>query len=67
MPFGRIVACPGSETVPKRGGGINLSLSQLLVIGALVLTVLSLLGIGLAGIPLLPLAVLLLCLAWLVP
>lgn len=52
--------------MPKRGG-INLSLSQILVVGALVLTVLSLLGIGLAGLPLLPLAVLLLCLAWLVP
>ena len=44
-------------------------MNQLLVIVALILTVLDLLNvnIGLRGLPLLPLAVLLLCLAWLVP
>jgi hypothetical protein len=53
--------------VPRGGGNLRLSLSQLLVAVALVLTVLDLLNVGLRGIPLLPLAVLLLCLAWLVP
>ena len=45
----------------------QLSVSQLLVVGAPILTVLDLLNVGLRGLPLLPLAVLLLCLAWLVP
>ena len=53
--------------MPRRGGNLNLSVTQLLVIGALILTVLDLLNIGLRGLPFLPLAVLLLCLAWLVP
>ena len=53
--------------MPRGGGHLRLSLSQLLVAVALVLTVLDLLNVGLRGIPLLPLAVLLLCLAWLVP
>ena len=53
--------------MPRRGGRLNFSANQLLVIGALILTVLDLLNVGLRGLPLLPLAVLLLCLAWLVP
>ena len=55
--------------MPRRGGNLNLrfSTSQILVIVALILTVLDLLNVGLRGIPLLPLAVLLLCVAWLVP
>jgi len=52
--------------MPRRGG-FNLSTSQLLVVVALILTVLDLLRVGVSGLPLLPLAVLLLCLAWLVP
>jgi hypothetical protein len=51
--------------MPRRGG-LRLGTNQLLVIIALVLTVLDLLNFR-VGIPLLPLAVLLLCLAWLVP
>ena len=55
--------------MPRGGGNLKLSVSQLLVVGALILTVIDLLNlnIGLRGIPLLPLAVLLLCLAWLLP
>ena len=55
--------------MPRRGGNLKLRVSQLLVVGALVLTVVDLLdlNIGLRGVPLLGLAVLLLCLAWLVP
>jgi hypothetical protein len=53
--------------MPRRAGNLTFSLNQLLVILALILTVLDLLNIGLRGIPLLPLAVLLLCIAWLVP
>jgi hypothetical protein len=53
--------------MPRRAGNLTFSLNQLLVIVALILTVLDLLNIGLRGIPLLPLAVLLLCIAWLVP
>jgi hypothetical protein len=45
--------------------GPKLGPTQLLVIVALILTVLDLLRIGVGGLPLLPLAVLLLCLAWL--
>ena len=53
----------------KGGGNLKLSVSQLLVVGALILTLIDLLNlnIGLRGIPHLPLAVLLLCLAWLLP
>ena len=51
----------------RRGGNLKLNVSQLLVVGALILAVLDLLNIGFRGVPLLPLAVLLLCLAWLVP
>jgi hypothetical protein len=53
--------------MPRRGGNLRFSANQLLVVVALILTVLDLLNVGLGGIPLLPLAVLLLCLAWLVP
>jgi hypothetical protein len=55
--------------MPRGGGNLKLSVSQLLVVGALILTVVDLLNlnIGLRGVPLLPLAVLLLCLAWLLP
>ena len=42
-------------------------LNRLLVIAALILTILELLNIGVRGLPLLPLAVLLLCIAWLAP
>jgi hypothetical protein len=50
-----------------RRRGLALGPSQILVVIALVLTVLELLNVGVRGLPLLPLAVLLLCLAWLVP
>jgi hypothetical protein len=53
--------------MPRGGGSLKLGVNQILVVVALILTVLDLLNIGLRGIPLLPLAVLLLCLAWLVP
>jgi hypothetical protein len=54
--------------MPRRlGGGLSLGTNQLLVIIALILTVLDLLNVGVGGLPLLPLAVLLLCLAWLIP
>ncbi len=56
--------------MPKGSGSkLTLSLSQLLVVGALILTVVDLLNLNLLprGVPLVPLAVLLLCLAWLVP
>jgi hypothetical protein len=56
--------------MPRRRAGVNfgsLGLSQILVIVALILTVLSLLSISVGGIPLIPVAVLLLCIAWLVP
>lgn len=56
--------------MPRRSARVNfgpIGLTQLLVIAALILTVLDLLGIGVRGLPLLPLAVLLLCIAWLVP
>jgi hypothetical protein len=49
-----------------RRGAPRLGMGQILVVIALVLTVLDLLNIR-VGLPLLPLAVLLLCLAWLVP
>ncbi len=53
----------------RGGGNLKLSVSQLVVVGALILTVMDLLNLNLLprGLPLLPLAVLLLCLAWLVP
>jgi hypothetical protein len=60
----------------RRSGGFNLlrlvaprvfGLSQILVLAALVLTILDLLGVPLRGIPLIPVAVLLLCIAWLLP
>jgi len=59
----------GRRTMPRGGGNLKLSVSQLLVVGALILTVVDLLHLSLLprGLPLLPLAVLLLCLAWLVP
>jgi hypothetical protein len=53
--------------MPRRGGTLSFSVNQLLVIVALILTALDLLNVGVRGIPLLPLAVLLLCIAWLVP
>ena len=57
--------------MPRRSRGFSVlpafGVSQLLVVVALILTVLSLLSIPLAGIPLIPVAVLLLCIAWLVP
>lgn len=53
--------------MPRRGWNRRFSVNQLLVIIALILTVLDLLNIGLKDIPLLPIAVLLLCIAWLVP
>ena len=53
--------------MPRRGGNLRFSANQLLVVVALILTVLDLLNVGLQGIPLLPLAVLLLCIAWLLP
>ena len=53
--------------MPRRGGSFRLGLNQLLVVIALILTVLDLLHIAVGGLPLVPLAVLLLCLAWLVP
>jgi hypothetical protein len=59
------------ERMPRRSAGFILprvfGLSQLLVVVALILTILDLLGMPLRGIPLIPLAVLLLCIAWLVP
>jgi hypothetical protein len=57
-------------TMPRRSGGFNLGrvgLSQLLVIVALILVVLELLHVSIRNLPLLPLAVLLLCIAHLVP
>ena len=56
--------------MPRRSARMSfgpLGLSQILVIIALILTILSLLSISLGGIPLIPVAVLLLCVAWLVP
>ena len=57
--------------MPRRSGGFSLlpafGISQLLVVIALILTILSLLSISVGGIPLIPVAVLLLCIAWLVP
>jgi hypothetical protein len=54
--------------MPRGGGSLKLSVSQLLVVVALLLTVADLLGLNIGlRVPLLPLAVLLLCLAWLVP
>ena len=50
-----------------RRGGISLGTNQLLVVIALILTVLDLLKVSVGSLPLIPLAVLLLCLAWLVP
>ena len=57
----------GWRCVVARRGGIRLGLNQLLVVIALILTVLDLLRVGVGSLPLIPLAVLLLCLAWLVP
>jgi hypothetical protein len=37
------------------------------VLAALILTILDILGIPLRGVPLIPVAVLLLCIAWLMP
>ena len=54
----------------RRAAGFSfgaLGLSQVLVIAALILTILSLLSISVGSIPLIPVAVLLLCIAWLVP
>ena len=54
----------------RRSSSFNfgaLGLSQLLVIAALILTILELLNVGVRGLPLLPIAVLLLCIAWLAP
>lgn len=53
--------------MPRGGGNLRFSANQLLVVVALILTVLDLLNVGLRGIPLVPLAVLLLCIAWLLP
>ena len=56
--------------MPRRYSGPSfgrIGLSQLLVIVALILTILSLLSISVGGLPLIPIAVLLLCIAWLVP
>jgi hypothetical protein len=46
---------------------LKLGVSQILVVIALILAVLDLLNVGLGGIPLLTIAVILLCIAWLVP
>ncbi len=56
-----------STLMPRYRGGLTLGPTHILVVIALILTILDLLHIALGGIPLLPLAVLLLCLAWLVP
>jgi hypothetical protein len=56
--------------MPRRSASFNvgsLGLSQLLVIAALILTILDLLNVGVRGLPLLTIAVLLLCIAWLAP
>ena len=53
------------RSAPFRVGSFGLS--QLLVIAALILTILELLSVGVRGLPLLPIAVLLLCIAWLAP
>ena len=56
--------------MPRRSARYGLGpvgISQILVIVALILTILSLLSISVGGIPLIPVAVLLLCIAWLVP
>jgi len=53
------------RSAPFRVGSFGLS--QLLVIAALILTILDLLNISVRGLPLIPLAVLLLCIAWLAP
>jgi hypothetical protein len=55
---------PRRSGLPRFG---TLGISQLLVIVALILTVLDLLNVSVRGLPLIPLAVLLLCIAWLVP
>ena len=44
-----------------------MGLGQLLVVAALILVILDLLNISVRGLPLIPIAVLLLCIAWLVP
>ena len=54
----------------RRGSSFNLGavgVNQLLVIAALILTILELLNIGVRGLPLITIAVLLLCIAWLTP
>ena len=56
--------------MPRRSaryGFGSIGISQILVVVALILTILSLLSISVGGIPLIPVAVLLLCIAWLVP
>lgn len=56
--------------MPRRSASFNvgsLGLSQLLVIAALILTILELLDIPVRNLPLIPIAVLLLCIAWLAP
>jgi hypothetical protein len=54
--------------MPRRGGSsFSISANKLLVLVALVLTVLDILNIPVRGVPLLPAAVLLLCIAWLMP
>jgi hypothetical protein len=56
--------------MPRRSVPVNvgpLGLSQLLVFAALILTILDLLNISVRGLPLIPIAVLLLCIAWLTP
>ena len=55
---------PRRSSLPRFG---TLGLSQLLVLAALILTILDLLNISVRSLPLIPLAVLLLCIAWLVP
>jgi len=55
---------PRRSGLPRFG---TLGICQLLVIVALILVVLDLLNVSVRGLPLIPIAVLLLCIAWLVP
>ena len=63
LPYGVVMA----EEVPRQALVNLLRVDPLDTEIALILTVLDLLRVGVGGLPLLPLAVLLLCLAWLVP
>jgi hypothetical protein len=53
--------------MPRRDANLRLGPTQIVVVIALILAVLDLLNIALGGLPLLTIAVILLCVAWLIP